>query len=120
MSGRWRVRPACPNVLPARNNPALDTPGIYHTRVCMWSPDTRIKGLTVPPAEVTSLLQRFQEAKPADTKPSGQILHMDSILECSASPRLDFTVAVPRGPHFGQFLVAFTAMKILLLLQADK
>lgn len=114
----------CPNVLPAWNNPALNTfttfTSIYHTRVCLWSPDTRTEGLTVPPGEVTSLLECVQEAKPADAKPSGKILHVDLILERSAGPRLNFTVAVPRGPHFGQFLVAFMAMKILLLLQADK
>lgn len=72
-----------------------------------------------PPAEVTSLLQHCQEAKPADTKPSGQILHVDWILEHSPRPRLDFTVAVPRGPRFGPFLVAFMAMKMLLLLPSD-
>lgn len=74
----------------------------------------------MPPREPTSPQQCFQEAKPADIKSSRQILHVDLILKHGAGQRLDFTVTIPRGPHFGQFPVALAATQTLLLLQADK
>lgn len=74
----------------------------------------------MPPGELTSLQQCFQEAKPADIKSSRQFLHVDLILKHGTCQRLDFTVAIPRGPHFGQFPVALATMQTLLLSQADK
>lgn len=74
----------------------------------------------MPPREPTSPRQHFQEAKPADFKSSGQFLYVDLFLKHGAGRRLDFTVVIPRGPHFSQFPVALTAMQTLLPLQADK
>lgn len=45
---------------------------------------------------------------------------MDLILKHGAGQRLDFTVTIPRSPHFGQFPVALAATQTLLVLQADK
>lgn len=67
---------------------------------------------------MTPLLQHFQQAEPAGPDPSGQIFHVGLMLEQSSCPGLDFTGAVPRGPHFGQLLVALMAVETLLLLQA--
>lgn len=83
-------------------------------------------GTPTPVQGLLSLLQRSPPSYSTARRQSqqtqnllGRFYYVDWILEHSPCPRLDFTVAVPRGPHFGPFLVAFMAMKMLLPLPSD-